>query len=67
VVTPQALVVHAADADEPCVLPFADAAINDNRLLTCPLLHSGQMTVFGREVRNTSSSNLVPQASHSYS
>ena len=49
------------------MLPFADAAINDNRLFTFPLLHSGQMTVFGREVRNTSSSNLVPQASQSYS
>ena len=49
------------------MLPFADAAINDNRLLTCPLLHSGQTTVFGREVKNTSSSNLVPQASQSYS
>ena len=49
------------------MLPFADAAINDSRLLTCPLLHSGQMTVFGREVKNTSSSNLVPQAPQSYS
>jgi hypothetical protein len=64
---PQVLVVQAAD-EVALSGPEAEVeAISESRLLTLLLLHFGQVTGTGCELKKSSFSNLAPHSSQSYS